>query len=163
MTMKDPRVVAFERVLSRRRQQDRKLNAALAGLRGESTALAGALGERVAAVTAQVEELARQDRKIDAMLGGVSFRADAYLTLNEFRAQTAAQQVALETQVQQAQQALDANEQRIGAARTQILRNRARIDIYDKRRDGLVKAIELAIEDAQDEEASESRRPRANQ
>jgi type III secretion system HrpB7-like protein len=160
--MKDRRVVAFERVLSRRHQQDRKLNTVLAGLRGESTALAGALGERVAAVEAQVAELARQYRKIDAMLGGRSFRADEYLALNDFRSQAAAHHAALETQAQQAQQALAAKEQQVGEARTQILRNRARIDIYDKRRDALIKAIELATEDAQDEEASESRRPRAN-
>jgi hypothetical protein len=65
----------------------------------------------------------------------------------------------LEAQADQAAQALAAKQAQIGAMRTEILRNRARIDIYGKRRDALVKAIELAIEDAQDEETSESRRP----
>jgi type III secretion system HrpB7-like protein len=156
--MKDRRVVAFERVLSRRRQLDRKLNSALAGLRGESQALAAALEERRGAVEAQAVELANQEGKIDAMLAGTSFRADEYLKLCEFRSHAAERHAMLETQATQAHQALAAKEDEIGQARTNILRNRARIDIYDKRRDALVKAIELAIEDAQDEEASESRR-----
>lgn len=157
--MKDRRVVAFERVLSRRRQLDRKLNSALAGLRGESAALGGALEARREAVDAQAAEVAHQDGKIDAMLGGASFRADEFLKLREFRSHAAEYQAALQSQAEQAAQALAAKEAEIGAARTTILRNRARIDIYDKRRDALVKAIEVAIEDAQDEEASESRRP----
>ncbi|TKC86935.1 type III secretion system protein [Trinickia terrae] len=159
--MKDRRVVAFERVLSRRRQLDRKLNSALAGLRGESQALAGALDERLGAVEAQAAELANQDGKIEAMFGGTRFRADELLKLRDFRSHAAEQHAALEAQAAQAQNALDRKEAEIGEARARILRNRARIDIYDKRRDQLVKAIELAIEDAQDEEASESRRPRA--
>jgi type III secretion system HrpB7-like protein len=157
--MKDRRISAFERVLSRRRQLDRKLNSALGLLRGESQALSGALEECRGAVDAHAVELAHQDGKIDALLGGASFRADDYLKLREFRAHSAEQQAMLEAQAQQAAQALAAKEAQIADARTQILRNRARIDIYDKRRDALVKAIELAIEDAQDEETSENRRP----
>jgi type III secretion system HrpB7-like protein len=157
--MKDRRVAAFERVLSRRRQLDRKLNSALADLRGESQALAAALEARRGAVQAHAAELAQHDGKIDAMLGGVSFRADEYLKLREFRSHAAEQHAMLESQAAQAEQALAAKEAEIGAARTRILRNRARIDIYDKRRDALVKAIELAVEDAQDEETSENRRP----
>lgn len=157
--MKDRRVAAFERVLSRRRQLDRKLNAALGGLRGELQALMGALDESRAAVRAHAAGLAAHDGKIDAMLGGVSFRADAYLKLREFRSHAAEQHAMLEARAAQAGQALAAKEAQIGALRTEILRNRARIDIYGKRRDTLVKGIELAIEDAQDEETSESRRP----
>jgi type III secretion system HrpB7-like protein len=157
--MKDRRVAAFERVLSRRRQLDRKLNAALGGLRGELQALMDALDESRAAVRAHAAGLAAHDGKIDAMLGSVSFRADAYLKLREFRSHAAEQHAMLEARAAQAGQALAAKEAQIGALRTEILRNRARIDIYEKRRDTLVKAIELAIEDAQDEETSESRRP----
>jgi len=157
--MKDRRVAAFERVLSRRRQLDRKLNAALGGLRGELQALMDALEESRAAVRAHAAELAAHDGKIDAMLGSVSFRADVYLKLREFHSHAAEQHAMLEAQAAQAGQALAAKEAQIGALRTEILRNRARIDIYGKRRDTLVKAIELAIEDAQDEETSESRRP----
>ncbi|MBP0717765.1 type III secretion system protein [Burkholderia cenocepacia] len=157
--MKDRRVAAFERVLSRRRQRDRKLNAALGGLRGELQALIDALEESRAAVRAHAAGLAAHDGKIDAMLGSVSFRADAYLKLREFRSHAAEQHAMLEARAAQAGQALAAKEAQIGALRTEILRNRARIDIYEKRRDTLVKAIELAIEDAQDEETSESRRP----
>ena len=157
--MKDRRVAAFERVLSRRRQLDRKLNAALGGLRGELQALIDALEESRAAVRAHAAGLAAHDGKIDAMLGSVSFRADAYLKLREFRSHAAEQHAMLEARAAQAAQALAAKEAQIGALRTEILRNRARIDIYEKRRDTLVKAIELAIEDAQDEETSESRRP----
>ena len=95
--MKDRRVVSLERVLSRRKTLERKLNDALLVLRGEQQALEGAL-----------------------------------------------------TQCRQAvdQQSLVLLEQ-----------NRARIDIYAKRRDKLCREIETAVEDAQDEEASESRRP----
>ncbi|MBP0609301.1 MULTISPECIES: type III secretion system protein [Burkholderia] len=157
--MKDRRVAAFERVLSRRRQLDRKLNAALGALRGELQALMDALEESRAAVRAHAAGLAAHDGKIDAMLGSVSFRADAYLKLREFRSHAAEQHAMLEARAAQAGQALAAKEAQIGALRTEILRNRARIDIYEKRRDTLVKAIELAIEDAQDEETSESRRP----
>ncbi|WP_321857292.1 type III secretion system protein [Burkholderia cenocepacia] len=157
--MKDRRIAAFERVLSRRRQLDRKLNATLGGLRGELQALMDALEESRAAVRAHAAGLAAHDGKIDAMLGSVSFRADEYLKLREFRAHAAEQHAMLEARAVQAGQALAAKDAQIGALRTEILRNRARIDIYDKRRDTLVKAIELAIEDAQDEETSESRRP----
>jgi type III secretion system HrpB7-like protein len=159
--VKDRRVVAFERVLSSRRQHDRKLNALLAEKRRESIALAGVLEERRGAVNAHAAELARQDAKIDAMLSGPSFRADEYLKLRDFRIQGAERHAMLEGQSDEAAQALAAKESEIVAARTEILRNRSRIDIYDKHRDALVKAIELAIEDAQDEEASESHRPRA--
>ncbi|WP_230469082.1 MULTISPECIES: type III secretion system protein [Burkholderia] len=146
-------------MLARRRQLDRKLNAALGGLRGELQGLMDALEESRAAVRAHAAGLAAHDGKIDAMLGGVSFRADEYLKLREFRAHAAEQHAMLEARAAQAGQALAAKEAQIGTLRTEILRNRARIDIYGKRRDTLVKAIELAIEDAQDEETSESRRP----
>ena len=157
--MKDRRIAAFERVLSRRRQLDRKLNATLAALRGELQLLAGSLEECVSAVNAHAAELTHHDGKIETMLGGTSFRADDYLQLCEFRAHATEQHAMLEAQARQAEQALAAKEAEMGAARTRILRNRARIDIYDKRRDVLVKAFELAVEDAQDEETSESRRP----
>ncbi|MEJ0003133.1 MAG: type III secretion system protein [Pararobbsia sp.] len=147
--MKDRRVVAFERVLSRRRQLDRKLNSVLTGLRGEWQAIAGALDERRGAAEAQAAEVMHQDGKIDALLGGTRFRACELLSLREFRSHAAEHHAALESQAAQAQSALDAKAAQIGEARTRILRNRARIDIYAKRRDGLVKAIELAIEDAQ--------------
>jgi type III secretion system HrpB7-like protein len=157
--VKDRRVAAFERVLSRRRRLDSKLNATLALLRGESQALGCELDERRAAVDAQALELAHQDAKIDAMLGGASFRADEYLKLSEFRAHSAERQAMLESQVALAKQALSEKEAQIAATRTDILRNRARLDIYEKRREMLVKAIEVAFEDAQDEETSENRRP----
>lgn len=159
--MKDRRVVAFERVLSRRRTLDRKLNAALAELRGESQALAGALEERQQAAAAQAAELSNHDGKIEAMLGGTRFRADELLSLRDFRSHAAEHHAALESQAAQAQNALDAKEAQVGEARTRILRNRSRIDIYAKHRGGLVKTIARALEDAQDEEASENRRPRA--
>jgi len=158
--MKDRQVVAFERVLSRRRKLDRKLNSALTGLRGESQALAGALDERRGAADAQAAELANQDGKIDAMLGGTRFRADDLLKLRDFRSHAAEHHAALEAQAHQARAALDAKEAQIGDARTQILRNRARIEIYAKRREALIKKRELEIEDAQDDEVSETRRPR---
>ncbi|MDQ7980259.1 type III secretion system protein [Paraburkholderia sp. SARCC-3016] len=159
--MKDRRVEAFERVLSRRRQGDRKLNAALAGLRGESQALAGALRERRDAADAQRTELRSQDGKIDAMFSGDRFRADDLLMLREYRSYAAERHAALQSQAEQAQRALDAKEAEIAEARAQILRNRARINIYDKRRDALAKSIARAAEDAQDDESAESFRPRA--
>ncbi|MEA3120237.1 MAG: hypothetical protein QOI13_3507 [Paraburkholderia sp.] len=159
--MKDHRVHALERVLSRRRQFERKLNALLAGQRAESNALSEALNERRGAADTQAGELARQDDKIDAMLGGTTFRADELLMLREFRSIAAERHAALEAEATQAAAALEAKAAEIEGTRTNIVRNRARVDIYDKRRLALLKAIETAIEDAQDEEASESRRPRA--
>lgn len=158
--MKDRRVTAFERVLSRRRQLDRKLNSALAGLRGESQVLAETLEAHRGAANAHAAELAYHGGKIETMLCSASFRADDYLKLREFHAHASEQQAMLEAQAAQAAQALAAKETELCATRAQIVRNRARIDIYGKRRDALVKAVELAIEDAQDEETSESRRPR---
>jgi type III secretion system HrpB7-like protein len=159
--MKDRRVLALERVLSRRRQFERKLNALLASQRAESSALSGALDERRSAADTQAGELARQDDKIDAMLDGTAFRADELLMLREFRSVAAERHAVLESEAAQAAAALAAKTAEIDGTRTTIVRNRARVDIYDKRRHALVKAIETAIEDAQDEEASESRRPRA--
>jgi type III secretion system HrpB7-like protein len=157
--MKDHRVLALERVLSRRRQSERKLSALLAGQRAESNALGEALDERRSAAATQAGELARQDDKIDAMLGGTTFRADELLMLREFRSVAAERHAMLEAEATQATAALAAKQAEINDTRTKIVRNQARIDIYDKRRHALVKAIETAIEDAQDEEASESRRP----
>ncbi|MBN3825133.1 type III secretion system protein [Burkholderia sp. Ac-20384] len=153
--MKDRKVIAFERVLSRRQQQDRKLNSALTGLVGESTMLADALAVRRDAADLQAAELAGHDGKIDAMLRGVRFRADDLLKLRDFRAHAAERHAALEAQADHAQAALDENAARIVDARAQILRNRARIDIYVIRRDRLVRNLELAIEDAEDDEISE--------
>jgi type III secretion system HrpB7-like protein len=159
--MKDRHVIAFERVLSRRRQLDRKLNTELGALREASRELAGVLETRLGELDAQAAELTRQDGNIDAMLTGTSFRADELLKLRDFRSHSAEKHATLEAQANEAERALAAKDAEIGEARTKILRNRARIDIYDKRREALVKAIELAIEDAQDEEASENRRPTA--
>jgi type III secretion system HrpB7-like protein len=159
--MKDRRVLALERVLSRRRQFERKLNALLAGQRAESNELSEALGERRSAADTQAGELARQDDKIDTMLGGTKFRADELLMLRDFRSIAAERHAMLEAEVTQAAAALAAKAEEIDGTRRNIVRNRARVDIYDKRRHALVKAIETATEDAQDEEASESRRPRA--
>jgi type III secretion system HrpB7-like protein len=159
---KDRRVVAFERVLSRRRQLDRKLNAALCALRSEATVLRDIADAHRAAVEARDAELAQHDGKIDSMLAGTSFRANKLLMLREFRSHLAEHRATLEAQVLQAAQAVTQKEAEIAAVRANIVRNRARIDTYGERRDELVKAIELAIEDAQDEEASENRRPDAN-
>jgi hypothetical protein len=157
--MKDRRIVALERVLSRRRDRDRKLNAALAALRGQLGALQTALDERRAAACAQVEELDRQDGKIEAMLRGVAIRADALLLSRECRALAAQRHAALEAEAARAAAALAEQEAAVSAARGNVLRNRARIDIYGKRLDLLVRAREAQIEDAQDEETSENRRP----
>jgi Bacterial type III secretion protein (HrpB7) len=158
--MKDRHVLALERVLSRRRQFERKLNALLASQRAESGALSEALDERRSAADTQAGELARQDDKIEAMLGGAAFRADELLMLREFRSVSAERHAMLEAEAGQAAAVLAAKAAEIDDTRTKIVRNRSRVDIYDKRRHALVKAIETAIEDAQDEEASESRRPR---
>jgi type III secretion system HrpB7-like protein len=159
--MKDRRVTGLERVLSRRRAAERKLNRTLAALRGEWHAQRDVVDERRAAVRRQADALAQQDNRIDAMFGATTFRADALLMLREFRAVAAEQHAALEAEATRAQAALDAKQAQIDSTSAQIVRNRARIDIYGKRRDALVRAIEAALEDAQDEEASESRRPGA--
>jgi hypothetical protein len=159
--MKDRRVTGLERVLSRRRDAERKLNRALAALRGEWHAQRGVVDERRAAAECQAAALAQQDNRIDAMFSASTFRADALLMLREFRTVAAEQHTALEAEAAKAQAALDAKQAQIDHASAEIVRNRARIDIYGKRRDALVRAIEAAIEDAQDEEASESRRPSA--
>lgn len=156
--MKDRRIVALERVLSRRRERDRKLNAALGALRVELGARANALDERRAAAAAQAGELARQDAKIDATSGG-AVRADELLLLRECRTSAAQRYAALEDEAARAAAALAEQEAAVARARGDILRNRARIDIYGKRRDALVRLHETQIEDAQDEETSESRRP----
>ncbi|CAB3769502.1 type III secretion system protein [Paraburkholderia solisilvae] len=159
--MKDRRVTGLERVLSRRRDAERKLSRALAALRGEWHAQRGVVDERRAAAERQAAALAQQDDRIDAMFSARTFRADALLMLREFRAVAAEQHTALEAEAANARAALDAKQAQIDTTSAEIVRNRARIDIYGKRRDALVRAIEAAIEDAQDEEASESRRPGA--
>ncbi|GAB7524081.1 type III secretion system protein [Paraburkholderia sp. 2C] len=159
--MKDRRVTGLEQVLVRRRKAERKLNAALAAQRAAHRAQRAVVDERRGAADVQAAELAQQDGKIDAMFGSSTFRADALLMLREFRAVAAERHAAAQAQVAQEEAALAAKQAEVDKTSTQIVRNRARIDIYGKRRDALVKAIEAAIEDAQDEEASESRRPGA--
>lgn len=157
--MKDRRVAALERVLSRRRDLERKLNATLAARRAAARELETELAARRTAAADQAGELGRQDGKIDAMLGGRSFRADELLILREFRTVSAGRHAALEADAARAGQALAEGEAAVQTARGEILRNRARVDIYAKRCDALTKALAVAIEDAQDEETSENRRP----
>jgi flagellar biosynthesis/type III secretory pathway protein FliH len=157
--MKDRRVVALERVLSRRRERERKLDAALAAARAQARALETELAARREAAGREAAELERQDGKIDAMMGGNAFRADQLLMLREYRAVAAERHAALAAEAERARRALADGEAAVEAARGEILRNRARVDIYAKRRDTLVRALALTLEDAGDDESAESRRP----
>lgn len=156
--MKDRRVVSLERVLSRRKTLDRKLNDALLVLRGQRQALEQAVTECRDAVDRQSEVLAEQDRKVDEMIGG-AFRPDEFLRLREHQVDMANQHTMLQQNVARAESQVAGKQAEIDQGRAKIVQNRARIDIYGKRRDKLRQAIEIAIEDAQDEEASENRRP----
>ncbi|NRO98985.1 type III secretion system protein [Paraburkholderia sp. NMBU_R16] len=157
--MKDRRVLALQRVLSRRERLGRKLETALASLRAESAELDTDLKQRQAAVEAQIAETKRQDGKIDAMIGGKSFRADQFLMLREHRTVLSDRKAMLQAEADRSAAALDAKLADVRKQSAQILQNRARIDVYDSRRKTLISAIETAIEDAQDEESSENRRP----
>lgn len=156
--MKDRRVVSLERVLSRRKTLDRKLNDALLVLRGEQQALEGTLAQARAAVDQQTLVLLEQNRKLDEMMGQ-AFQPDAYLRLREHQVAMAQRHAVLESQANEAAGHVASKQQQVAQGRAQIVQNRARIDIYAKRRDKLNRDIEIAVEDAQDEEASESRRP----
>jgi hypothetical protein len=157
--MKNRRVIALERVLSRRRAHERKLNAALAARREQVLALETELSARSEAAGREADALRRQDGDIDAMMGGSTFRADQLLMLREYRAVAAERHAALAAETERARGALADGEAAVQAARGEILRNRARVDIYAKRRDALVRSLALALEDAADEEAAENRRP----
>lgn len=156
--MKDRRVGALERVLSRRRERERKLNAELAARRAQARALEAELAARRDAAGREADDLQRQDRKIDALVGGSTFRADQLLMLREYRAVAAERYAALAAEAERAREALANGEAAVAAARDDILRNRARVDIYAKRRDALVRALATALEDAADEETAENRR-----
>ncbi|MFM0733729.1 type III secretion system protein [Paraburkholderia sediminicola] len=156
--MKDRRVVSLERVLSRRKTLERKLNDALLVLRGEQQALEGALAQCRQAVDQQRLVLLEQNRKLDEMMDQ-TFQPDAYLRLREHQVATAQRHSLLENQANEAANQVAGKQQQVAQGRAQIVQNRARIDIYAKRRDKLCREIETAVEDAQDEEASESRRP----
>ncbi|MGH8778291.1 type III secretion system protein [Paraburkholderia sp.] len=156
--MKDRRVVSLERVLSRRKTLDRKLNDALLALRGEREALEQAVAESQSAADRQAEALAEQDRKVDEMIGG-AFRPDEFLRLREHQVDMAGRHTMMLQDVARAEAQVAGKQAEIDQGRARIVQNRARIDIYGKRRDTLCKAIEMALEDAQDEEASENRRP----
>ncbi|MEQ5842581.1 type III secretion system protein [Paraburkholderia acidicola] len=156
--MKDRRVVSLERVLSRRKTLDRKLNDALLALRGERQALEGAVAECRNAADQQAEVVAEQDRKLDEMMGQ-SFSPDAYLRLREHQIAMGDRHAQLQSETARAVAQVESKQAEIDQSRAKIVQNRARIDIYGERRDKLCQAINTAIEDAQDEEASESRRP----
>lgn len=156
--MKDRRVVSLERVLARRKKLDRKLNDAVLVLRGEQQALEQMHAQCREAVDQQSLVLVEQNRKIDEMMGQ-AFQPDAYLRQREHQVAMAQRHAMLENQANDAASQVAAKEQEVVQGRTRIVQNRARIDIYAKRRDKLSREIEIAIEDAQDEEASESRRP----
>jgi hypothetical protein len=156
--MKDRRVVSLERVLARRKKLDRKLNDAVLVLRGEQQALEQMHAQCREAVDQQSLVLVEQNRKIDEMMGQ-AFQPDAYLRQREHQIAMAQRHAMLENQANDAASQVAAKEQEVVQGRTRIVQNRARIDIYAKRRDKLSREIEIAIEDAQDEEASESRRP----
>jgi hypothetical protein len=157
--MKDRRVIALERVLSRRRELERKLDAALAARRAALRELEAESAARRDAAARQADELGRRDETIDTLLGGAVFRADELLMQREFRAVCADRYAVLEAEAVKADQAVATGGAAVQAARDEILRNRARVDVYAKRRDALVKAFAVAREDAEDEEASENRRP----
>lgn len=153
--MKDSRVTALERVLSRRKKLDKKLSMALTALRTEQGQLDDVLAARRTAVDTHRIEVDRQGKKIDAMLT-TTFRADEFLILREFHATAVQQHVGLESEAEQAENAVSKKRHEIDLGKRAIVQNRARIDIYGGRRDSLCKGIELAAEEAQDEEAAES-------
>jgi chromosome segregation ATPase len=156
--MKDRRLVSLERVLSRRETFERRLNRALLVLRDEHRVLEGALAECHSAAGRQTQVLVEQNSKLDEMMGQ-PFRPDAFLRLREHQAAMAQRHAMLQNEVSSAAAQVDNKQREIDLARARIVQNRARIDIYGQRRDKLRREIEAAMEDAQDEEASESRRP----
>jgi len=158
--MKDRRIVALARVLARRQRLDRTLNAELTERRREREALVAALDGARGDADAKAAELDRQDHRIDTMMSGnTPFRPDDLLRESDFRGVIRERWEALQAAAMQAQAALAAKDEEIRASRERILKNRARVEIYDARRTALLRAIDVATEDAQDEEASESRRP----
>jgi Bacterial type III secretion protein (HrpB7) len=158
--MKDRRIVSLERVLSRRKRLDRTLNVELTAQRREREGLVAALNDAREEAAGKFAELQRQEHKIDAMMSGnAPFRPDDLLRETSFRGVVRERREASQASELRAQAALAAKDEEIRASRERVLKNRARIDIYSKRRVDLLRAIEVAMEDAQDEEASESRRP----
>src|SRR5258708_9819386 len=156
--MKDRRVVSLERLLSRRETLERKLDRALLVLRDEHRVLEGALAERSSAAGQQEQVLVEQNRKLDEMMSQ-PFQPDAFLRLREHRAAMAERHAMLQNEVSSAAALVENKQLEIDLGRSRVVQNRARIDIYGQRRDKLRREIETAMEDAQDDEASESRRP----
>jgi type III secretion system HrpB7-like protein len=157
--MKDRRIVALERVLGRRRRLDRTLNATLVALRGEHNALQEMQCERQRVAQEKADELDRHDERIDAMTSGAApFRADEYLRLNEFRGVISERCTALQNEAVQAAAQVAQKQAEVDHSRGEVLRNRARVDIYDDRCKDLYKARTVAEEEQQDEEVLESRR-----
>ncbi|WP_321816620.1 MULTISPECIES: type III secretion system protein [unclassified Paraburkholderia] len=156
--MKDRRVIAIDRVLSRREALGRKLDAALAAQRADVAQKTHALSASRAQTEAQAAKLALEDAKLDAMLDG-AFRPDVLLALREWRAEESARLAACEGDTARAVQMLAVSEAACAEARLRIVRNRARIDVYTHHRDRLAQALAQAREDAEEEETSEQRRP----
>ncbi len=158
--MTDVRVVALERVLSRRKKLDKTLNTALSRLREEQSGLSVELSARRAAVADQATVLASQAQKIDAMMSGASggFCADEFLRQREFQATLTERHVALQEEADRVAQHLSQKESELAEMKTRVVVNRARMSIYQDRRDDICRAIAFAAEEAQDEESMEARR-----
>lgn len=158
--MKDTRIIALERVVSRRKKLDKTLNAASLTLRSERGALGEKLAMKRAAVAEQNKVLIAQAKKIDAMMSGATgaFCAEDFLKQRDFQAALSEQQAGMLAQANQIAEQLSAKDAELAEMKTRIVVNRARISIYQDRRDGICAALEFAAEEAQDEEAAESRR-----
>jgi Bacterial type III secretion protein (HrpB7) len=102
--------------------------------------------------------LVEQNRKLDEMMSQ-PFQPDAFLRLREHQAAMAERHAMLQNEVSSAAAQVENKQLEIDQGRSRVVQNRARIDIYGQRRDKLRREIETAMEDAQDDEASESRRP----
>ncbi|PLZ00297.1 type III secretion system protein [Burkholderia sp. WAC0059] len=157
--MKDRSLEAFGVVLARRRRLDRKLNESLSALNAEEAGLEEQETARRAELAAQTAKLEAQDARIAAMrTGDVPFSVREFNECRRYRDVLGERCGAFEAQWRQARDALAAKQDEVAKMRKAILANQSRIEVYDGRVVMLRRLAEQRADEAQDEEAGESRR-----
>lgn len=160
--MKDARTVALQVVLARRRRLDERLNARLASERAELGELEQAQQQALDTLDEGRAKLHEQAERLKAMACGAERVAPRdYQSHVQWREVLDDRCRGFEGAWRNACAVTEQKSAQIADTMAEIRVNQTRVDVYKERIESIRKEAERAAEEAQDEEAQESRRVQA--
>lgn len=157
MGMQQRRVVALERSCTRRRRLDESLRATLAAQRNAQLQLEAARDAKAAQHAHEAGVLQFYQHRIDGMMtGGEPFSLDELNNCRLYIGVVSDGLRLLETELAQAEAAVQANSAAITQTQRDIALNQGRIDLCGERIREIRRVQDNAASDASDEEAEET-------